>query len=184
MRKFITVVTGNKDKYNEIKKILESYGIKSEQVPLSFPETKENVEEISIEKAKNAFSVLKRPLIVDDTGVFFDAYENFPGHLAKRIYHSLGFKGLLKLVEGEERGASFKTVVCYIDEKTIKTFVGELRGAITTKVYPTSRVDLPYERIFIPEGFDRPMCMLDIEEKNKISHRSKAVRKFAEWYVG
>ncbi len=180
MRK-ITVVTGNDDKYNEIKKILMKYGIDSEHVKLSFPETKDSVEEIAVEKAKNAFSAVGRPLIVDDTGVYFDAYNDFPGHLAKRMFNALGFRGLLRLLDNN-RGASFKTVVCYTDGRTIKTFVGELRGTITKEVHPTSRPDLPYEQIFIPDGFDVPMCTLSVDEKNEISHRAKAVEKFAKWF--
>jgi len=182
-KKFITVVTGNSGKYNEIKKILDSYGIDSKHLSLSFPETKETVEETSIEKANNAFSAVGKPLIVDDTGVFFESYKNFPGQLAKRTYASLGFKGLMKLLEGENRRARFETVICFTNGKITKTFKGELSGEITKKIYPTERRELPYEQIFIPDGKDKPVSFMTIEEKNEISHRSKALKKFAEWYV-
>lgn len=179
----IIVVTGNKGKYNEIRKILNSFNIDSECVDLSFPETEETIEKISVEKARNAFSVVKKPLIVDDTGVFFDAYNNFPGRFAKRIFNSIGFHGIMNLLNGESQRARFKSVVCYTDGEITKTFIGELTGSITDKIYPTERPELPYEQIFIPDGKNKPISLMTIEEKNEISHRAKAVKKFAKWYV-
>ncbi len=181
--KKIIVVTGNAGKYNEIKKILDSFGISSERINLSFEECSDTVEKISVEKAQKAFAVVKKPLIVDDTGVFFEAYNNFPGHHAKRIYNAIGFKGIMKLLDGENRNALFKSAVCFTDGRMTKVFVGELRGRITTEVYPTSRKDLPYEQIFVPDGINAPMSKLSVDEKNSISHRAKAIKMFAKWFL-
>ena len=82
----VIVATGNKDKYDEIAKTLSEFGIKARKADISVDEVGSNLEEIVVDKAKKAFSQLKTPLIVDDTGVFFEAYDDFPGAFPNRCW--------------------------------------------------------------------------------------------------
>ncbi|MBS3054700.1 MAG: non-canonical purine NTP pyrophosphatase [Candidatus Aenigmarchaeota archaeon] len=179
----ISVVTGNKDKYSEISSVLREYGIESEQAGLETDEKGGSLEEIAQLKAREAYSAIKKPLIVDDTGIFFTACDNFPGHKAKRVFQELGFDGIMKTLEGKPRDAEFRTVMCYIDASEMKLFHGEMKGRITENPGHDARKGLPYERIFVPQGKDKIVSCMAADEKNRISHRALAARKFAEWFM-
>jgi len=109
-------VSTNKHKFNEINTILAKHNIKLRWEKLELKEHESlTLEEIAIEKAKQAFAKLKKPLIVEDTGIFFEGFTNFPGAKAKRIYERLGFKGLLDLASKKSKEAYFKTAICFTD---------------------------------------------------------------------
>ena len=93
-------VTGNKHKFNEVKRISEKFNIDLEQFKGKKLEPKDlSVKEVAELNAKKFYKELKQPIIVDDTGIFFEAYPKFPGNHPKLMYNLLGFKGLLKLLE-------------------------------------------------------------------------------------
>jgi len=181
----LPIVTTNEDKYNEIAKILNNNGIKTNQKKIELSETGDTLEEVAKGKAKDAYRKVKKPLIVEDTGIFFTAYRNFPGLFAKRMYIALGFSGLMKLLKGRSRKAYFKTVICYYNGKKMKIFTGRLEGTIGKKIQARhNRAKLPYERIFSPIGTKNTLSQISVKEKNKISHRAKATKKFARWFKG
>ncbi len=179
----ITVVTSNQGKFIEIKDILSKYNIRASQSIFDTKEEGTTLEERCLSKAKHAYSVLKKPLIVDDSGLFFKAFDNFPGPFPKKVFTELGFDGIMKKIEGKNREAYFKAMVCYIDQKSHNLFSGIVNGKISEKVYDGGHESLPYDRIFIPEGHRVPFCKISDLEKNKISHRAKAVEKFAKWML-
>lgn len=179
----IIVVTSNKDKFDEIAKTLAEFKIEAEQSSVNITEEGSTLDEIVTDKAKKAFEALKQPLIVDDTGVYFSAYEDFPGAYPRRVFEKLGLAGLLKKLEGKDRGAFFRTILCYIDENEQKMFDGNLDGNISERIYEPGRESLPYDRIFIPYGHQEPMCALTLDQITKISHRAQATRKFAAWFM-
>ncbi len=174
-------VSTNPHKFEEIKSLLSKYGIKLVWKKLELEEKGTMLEEIAREKARQAYEKIERPLIVEDTGVFFEGFTNFPGVKAKRIYERLGFEALLKLASKKSGKAYFKTVICYTDGKQYKLFSGILKGKITSKVHCKDKDVMPYEKIFIPEGFKKPLCMLSRKKKNEFSHRAKAAEKLAKW---
>jgi XTP/dITP diphosphohydrolase len=178
------VVTANRDKFKEISLVLRQFGINSVMRDIELHETGDTLEEISMNKAKEAYRKIKKPLIVDDTGIFFKAYRNFPGIYARRIYLGIGFEGLLKLLKDKSRGAYYKSVVCFYDGKHGKIFSGKLNGTIQKKIYKDkfSREKFPYDRIFVPDGFDKPISLMPLHKKIEFSHRAAAVRKFARWF--
>jgi len=183
MMKSVLIVTSNEDKFKEISMVLNEFSIKAKRINLDFPEHGENIEGVAENKAKEAFRKVKKPLIVEDTGIFFSAYKDFPGGYAKRIYKSLGLTGLIKLLENKSRKAYFQTVICYYDGKRTKTFSGKLHGTIVKKIHTDKflRQKFPYDRIFIENKYKKPVSLLTLEEKIKISHRAKAAEKFARW---
>ena len=178
----ISVVTSNKGKFLEIKEILKKFGLQSIQEPIETKEDWNTLEERCLSKAKDAFSKLQKPLIVDDTGLFFEAFENFPGPFPKMVFSELGFDGIFKKLEGKSRNAQFKTLICYTNGKIKKLFEGDLNGRISEKIFDGGHESLPYDRIFIPDGYSVPFCLISDAEKNKISHRAKAVEGFAKWF--
>ena len=180
--KTISVVTGNNGKFLEIREILARHDIVAEQVDLKTAEEGTTLEERVLSKAASAFSLLKKPLIVDDTGLFFDAFPGFPGPFPKKAFSELGFEGIMNKLSGKERGAYFRTLVCHMDEKGPQIFYGVIDGVISEKIFEGGHESLPYDRIFIPSGYGVPFCLIGEKEKNSISQRGKAVKKFAEWF--
>ncbi|MBN1502171.1 non-canonical purine NTP pyrophosphatase [Candidatus Woesearchaeota archaeon] len=176
----LNLITKNKHKFNEIKSVAKEFNIGIMQVEEDKIEPKDKqIEEIARFNAEYYFNKLKQPVIVDDTGIFFEEYQNFPGANAKLMYYALGYKGLLKLLEGSNRNAYFMTVVGYCDRDNIKTFRGITHGIIADKVYCKKKDVLPYERIFLINN--RPLCHMTRAAKNNISHRALAFRKLFEW---
>lgn len=179
----VFVVTGNRGKFLQIKSLLAERDIDAVQFAMDLKEHGDTIEEIVREKARQAFEKLQEPLIVDDTGIFFEAYENFPGVFSKRIFNAIGYDGIFRLLDGKTRDACFRTILCFTDGSRYELFEGLMYGRITNMVYEGGRDDLPFERIFVPDGNGQVMTFMTEEEKLSLSHRGKATKKFAEWYV-
>ncbi len=180
----IILATGNKHKVLEISQILAEYGFSVEAKEVHFFEPDSpTLEEVAHEKARQAFAAIKKPAIVEDTGVFFEAYNNFPGGLAKRIYLGIGFTGLLALVKAaKNKNAFFKTAICFTrDGKKFEMFSGELHGTLLDHIVELDKDRLPYEKIFVPNGHKQALAELPLQEKNKISHRGQAAHKLGQW---
>jgi len=178
----LSIVTTNHDKFDEISNVLKKFKIEAKHVEIELEEKQDNIEEIVQSKAKQAFEKINGPILVDDTGIFFEAYDNYPGHKAKRVYQELGYD-VLKKLDGKDRGMFFKSIICFKDEKETKTFSGILRGTATKYVQGKPRKQFPYEAIFIPENFSVTLSELPWEQRLNLSHRSKATKKFAKWFV-
>ncbi|MBD3204270.1 non-canonical purine NTP pyrophosphatase [Candidatus Woesearchaeota archaeon] len=176
----INFVTGNNHKFQEVKKIMQSFNLNQIKGKKIEPKDK-SVEEIASLNAESFFKNLKKPVIVDDTGIFFNAYQNFPGNHPKLMYKMLGFKGLLKLLKDEKRDAYFKTVAAYADKEGVRLFEGKLRGKIARQVFGKEKDVMPYEKIFKHKG--KYLCELSREKKNKISHRAIAFGKLRDWLL-
>ena len=182
--KKLTLATTNRHKVIEMRHVLAEYGYSVHGVKLKIIEPDfDSLEEVAKAKAKQAFEQLGRPVVAEDTGVYFSAYHSFPGQLAKRVYLGIGFKGLTMLIRNaKNKNGYFKTVISFTkDGKHFHTFSGMLHGRFISNVVKPNKNRLPYEKIFIPDGYDRALAEISIHEKNKISHRALATRKFGNW---
>jgi XTP/dITP diphosphohydrolase len=176
----IYLVTKNKHKVDEAQTIFSKFNIDVEQLNEEKYEPKEmSLKEVSVYNAKLFYKKYKKPIIVDDTGVFFNAYKEFPGNHPKLMFNLLGYKGLLKLVDGEDRTAQFRTVVTYCDYHGLKSFTGTFDCEIDTKIHDLDKDVLPYERILLYDG--KPISSYSRELKNKFSHRAKAFKDVANF---
>src|SRR5690554_5977386 len=101
MRKKIYYATSNPVKFEEVSKFFKEYPeIELKQFTKELFEIQsENQKEIALLKAEQAWEMLQQPVIVDDSGIFFHKYHNFPGTFTKFIYQSLGMKNIEKLYE-------------------------------------------------------------------------------------
>ncbi len=129
----IYLATNNKHKAEEIQEILKPYGVTIALTDIDKIEPKEwDIEKTAGENAERIAHLIGKPVLVDDTGVFFDAYPDFPGINPKWVFDRLGYKGLLKLVEHEKRTAYFKTAaaICFPGEKAHE-FLFELRKLLS-----------------------------------------------------
>ena len=184
MSKNIYLVTSNSSKYFEIKKTLNQQNISLQRIDFDIPEIKsEKIEEVIIDKTLKAYQKTKKPVITDDTGIFFSEYNNFPGTHSRFAYIGLGYKGIFRLLKNNNR-AYFKTYIGYMDSslKTPKLFSGMCKGRLIKKKLGKIRPKMPYDAIFIPDGSKDTFSQMGVENKQKYDHRSKAIKKFAGWY--
>jgi len=176
----IHLITKNKHKVQEAISVFSEFNIEIKQLSEEKYEPDDmDLKQIAEQNARYFYEKYKKPVLVDDTGIFFKAYDNFPGNQPKRYFQELGYEGLLKKLEGKNRKAYFKTVVSYCDKFGVKTFEGVLDCVADTKVNDLDVDILPYERILLVDGM--PLSQFSREDKNKISHRAIAFRNLAEW---
>lgn len=175
----ITVVTSNPNKAKEVKDFFQP-DVEVDYFPLECPEFRNSdVNIIAQGKAEYAYEKLHVPLIVDDTAFSVEALMGFPGPYAAYVFDTLGNSGILKLLEGiENRNASFTTAIAYIDENDVSVFSGTLYGQIGPA---KGTGGFGYDPIFYPG--ERSLATLDLSEKNKISHRAKALSVFRDWLM-
>ena len=175
--------TGNKGKFVQVQPVLAEYGVELEQKQVEFEEPDcEDLKEIALAKARQAFQQLKQPLIVEDTGFFLEAHPGFPGPHTKWVFEKIGFEGFLKLLSGKSKKGFFKTIICFIDGKdSFKFFEGEWHGRISSKISEKSSKTLPYAQFFIGEGEKMPSIEMSAGEKAKKSQRGIASNKLGTW---
>ena len=181
----IIFITTNKFKFEEVQDILKDYPIELEQLSMEYEEDHDSsIEEIARSAVKKLSTELNKPIILEDTGLFFEAYNGFPGALPKFVFNTLGYKGIFKLIQGESRKAYFKTVAGYCEpNKEPVLFTGTMKGEITDKIYNEDQEAMPYDRIFIPEGESKTISDMTLEEKNSLSQRAEAFKKFGEYII-
>ncbi len=180
--KAVYFATSNWGKVQEAKVVLARFGIELKHVKQSKPEDQhKSVEEIASEGAQILANKLKKPIVVEDSGLFFDAYLGFPGTNSHLLFDQLGYKGMLKLLAGKKRGAEFKTAVGYCEPgKKPKLFVGVVRGKIPLRSVPPFHPMLPYDSIFVPEGYSKAFSITP-HIKDKISARVRAFEKLGKY---
>jgi len=176
----LLVVTGNKAKGEEALGILESLGVKARIVAMRRHEIQsESLEEVALHAARVAYATLRKPLVVDDSGLFIEALNGFPGPYSSYVYSKIGLWGILKLLEGlENRRACFKTALALIMPPLERIYTGQVCGTIT--VEPRGEHGFGFDPIFIPEGYTKTYAEMTREEKNRVSHRFKAYKKMVE----
>lgn len=172
--KSITFVTGNLNKLKEVESIL---GMKLSHQDIDLHEIQEvDVGCVVEHKVKKAYELIKKPVVVEDTGLCFDAFNGFPGALIKWMLKYLGRENLCKVLNSFSRNAKAVCAVGFYDGKKFQSFKGELTGTISE--FPKGSSEFGWDQIFIPQGHNKSFAEMSLEEKNKISHRSQAWIKF------
>ncbi|MEM1542202.1 MAG: XTP/dITP diphosphatase [Ignisphaera sp.] len=176
-------VTNNMGKFNEAKEILNSYGVSLERIDTEKIEIQStSLEDIARYSAIHVYKQVRKPIIVEDSGLFIDALNGFPGPYSSYVYKTIGLKGILKLLQGENnRKAVFEAVVALaLREDMVLTFKGVVEGYIALEIRGSK--GFGYDPIFVPkEGEGKTFAEMDIHEKNMYSHRGKAFRSLGMW---
>lgn len=195
----LLIATTNEGKLREIKRILEPLGIEVIPPPenLSVEETGKTFLENAYLKAKAYYERFKMLTLADDSGLIVEAIAPYPGVYSSRFYEidfggkeelkgskdEANIRKLLRILENEEnRKAKFVAFVVLYGEGVGIFAEGEVRGEITRE--PRGDKGFGYDPIFKPEGYTQTMAELPPEEKDRISHRGKALRRLAELLKG
>jgi len=176
-------MTQNQHKLTELRPLFKRFDVSFETTSVEKLEIRaDDVETVAHEAAITAYDVLKRPVVLDDTGLFIDALNGFPGTYSAYILKTIGTTGILRLMNNiDKRNAEFVTAVGYADGDAVRTFVGVMPGNIARA--PAGEEGFGYDPIFVPQDETRTYAQLSLLEKVNISHRTKAFRKFLDWYA-
>ena len=173
----IYFITGNKNKFTEIKAVLPQI----EQLDIEVPEIQEiDAHEIIRKKLESARKHAKGEFMVEDTSLYFECLNGLPGPLIKWFIKTIGIDGLADLAEKlGNNTAEAKTIIGYAGKREeILFFEGVIKGKI---VPPRGEKRFDWDRIFVPERHQKTFAEMGMEEKNKISMRRMAVNKLKEF---
>ncbi len=187
MTKKILFVTSNKGKVLSLQNRLpkDKFLIIQKQIELVEPQGLSSGE-VSIAKAKQAFSQLKQPLVVQDSSFHIVALNGFPGIYIKYIQESIGLEGILKLMEGvKNRACYFNLSLTYIEkEGRFKVFnkKGTI-GKIATSIDETNSEKAWGEiwKLYIPNWSEKPLSAISKEEIDKHEKEKEDESEFAQF---
>ena len=177
----VVFVTSNPNNVLEVRGILGEYGITFEHLNLRYPEIQsDSLHQIASASARYLYRRLKCPLFVEDSGIFVDSLNGFPGPYSSYVQKTIGNPGILKLMESVPcRGSRFESVVAYIKSADdLHLFSGIVEGSISKKM---KGKEWGFDPIFIPLGSTQTYAEMGIEAKQKLSHRRAAIERLAIW---
>ncbi|AGK61093.1 dITPase [Archaeoglobus sulfaticallidus PM70-1] len=170
-------ITSNKGKFDEAYEIGKKYGFEIEWRKEKYEEFQgDSLEEIAYKSALALVNKIKEPFFIEDSGLFINALNGFPGPYSSYVFKTIGNDGILRLMEGvENRKAKFIAVIAYFDGSRVRIFNGEVEGEISRE----KRGDkgFGYDPVFLYG--DKTFAELG-EEKNEVSHRRRALERFFE----
>lgn len=188
----ILIASNNPHKVEELREILQTQDLarivlpsEIPSFPADIPEIGSTLEENAYLKASTIYETTLHTCLSDDTGLEVDALDGAPGVYTARYagenatYSENRAKMLAALgdIPDERRTARFRTVICYYDALRVVFAEGVCEGRISKEERGNS--GFGYDSIFIPNGFDSTFAELSPEEKNRISHRGRALQEFS-----
>ena len=189
----IVLATHNLDKCKELQKSFNNTNIKIYTLQ-DFPEIGDIIEngdtlkENAFIKSRTVYNLTKIPTVSDDTGLFVDVLNGEPGIFAARYagegcsYSDNVNKLLIEMknIDISLRTATFKTVVTYVSKELELVAEGSVKGIITEK--PKGNKGFGYDPIFYVTELNKTFAEMDIDEKQKISHRSRSINNLQQLF--
>lgn len=187
----LVFATNNLHKLQEVRAILDGkVNIRSLSEIGCFdeiPETADTLEGNALMKAKYVYDRFQLDCFADDTGLEIEALGGEPGVFSAR-YAGLeqdSYKNRMKVLrlmkQQTNRKARFRTVIALILQGEEYFFEGKISGVIALE--PRGEGGFGYDSIFVPDGYEKTFAELSAEQKNQISHRAIAVKKFADFIL-
>ena len=187
----ILFATGNENKIIEARDVLEPLDHSVEGLVIDghrpdFDEPKNlGLAAVAQAKIEQALSLIQgtslegSAIFVEDSGIFLDAFSEWPGAASSDVEQKLGLAGIIEKVnEAGDRGAEYRAVAILSDGTNQWQSVGVCRGTISTEL--RGNHGFGYDPIFIPDAGDgRTFGELESHYKNEMSHRKQAVEGLA-----
>lgn len=184
----IICATSNKDKLREIREIFSDFdceivSMKEAGVSIDVEETGDTFLENAYIKAKAVWDITGGVVFSDDSGLEVDYLNKAPGVYSARFMgtdtsYEIKNKKIIQLLEeakGRERSARYKAAICCIlEDGSVIEIEESMEGEIAHS--PSGSEGFGYDPIFYVKEFSKTTAQLSREEKNKISHRGKALR--------
>ncbi|MDX1591358.1 MAG: RdgB/HAM1 family non-canonical purine NTP pyrophosphatase [Balneolaceae bacterium] len=188
--KTILLASGNPHKIEELKQVLNPIGIGLKST-MDFPgndeveEDRPTLEGNALKKAHFWHQKTGLPSLSDDTGLEVDALGGAPGvysarYAGENVSYDDNVNKLLKELNAiKNRKAQFRTVMAYVTDEGEYLFEGVCNGKIIEQ--KKGEKGFGYDPVFVPDGYDQTFAELSSQEKNRISHRGRALQKFIEF---
>ncbi len=164
---------------------MQEHGYELEHLRTAYPEIQaESLEITIIPGLQWALSKFNRPVMIDDSGLFIEALKGFPGVYSSYVFKTVGNAGILKLMEGaKDRSARFECCIGF-QAPGRDPFIAKAvaRGSIPRVMAGSG--GFGYDPIFVPEGRSLTYAQMETPDKNKISHRGKAIDTFLKELPG
>jgi len=184
--------TNNKHKIDEVRAHLgpdfQLAGLAEIGCKDELPEEQPTLEGNSFQKAEYVYKNFGVSCFADDTGLEVEALNGAPGVISARYAGDQrnaadNMKLLLKnLSDSQNRKARFRTVITLITPALTRQFEGIVTGQIINEYRGSG--GFGYDPIFLPDGYNKTLAEMSMEEKNTISHRARAVNKLVEFLKG
>ena len=181
----IIFATNNQHKVDEVRSVLppafEILTLKESGIDIDIPEPHETLEDNAREKAITIYHLTNTACFSEDTGLEVFALNGAPGVRSARYAGEAksfqkNIEKLLQNLQGtEDRRARFRAVICLIIEGNVEFFEGVCEGKITEA--SEGAEGFGYDPVFVPDGATKTFAEMSMDEKNKYSHRRKAVDK-------
>ena len=185
----LVFATNNKHKLNEVSALLDGKVIIKSLSEMGLegdiPETADPLQGNALQKAQWVWERTHTDCFADDTGLEVDALGGAPGvysarYAGEHCSFDDNINKLLAALDGiMDRKACFRTVICLMEKGVPRYFEGRVDGVILTERYGTD--GFGYDPIFMPNRFAVSFAEMPLEVKNRISHRSLAVEKLANY---
>ena len=185
----LVFATANQNKAKEIQSLIPApiqiLSLNDISCLEDIPETRATIEGNASQKAFYVYEKYQHNCFADDTGLEIEALGGNPGVLSARYAGESKNadknmdKVLFEMKNSGNRKARFKTVISLVINGKELQFEGVVNGEILTEKRGES--GFGYDPIFLPEGSNQSFAEMDISEKNKISHRARAVNKLVEY---
>ncbi len=184
----LLLATNNRDKVKELSAVLGGLGpdiVSLDAYPSvgKVEEDGETLEENALKKAREVFRQTGLPSIADDTGLEVYYLNNEPGVFSSRYAGPAAsyadncrkLADRMKGVPARRRGAQFRCVIAFVAPEGFERSVeGVCPGVIIES--PRGHGGFGYDPLFLPDGQSRTFAELEIREKNRISHRGRALQ--------
>ena len=181
----IIFATNNQNKIVEVRAVLgKSFNIitlKEAGIDIDIPEPHDTLEANATEKSKTIFNITNKNCFSEDTGLEVEALHGEPGVKSARYagdgrnFDDNIDKLLTNLKNADNKTARFKTVISLLLDGGEYFFEGICTGKIIGERKGNN--GFGYDPVFIPDGSDKTFAEMDMAEKNKFSHRKKAIEK-------
>lgn len=190
--KKLVFATNNAHKLEEIRAILgdkvEILSLNDIDCHADIPETADTLQGNAALKAHYIYENYGLDCFADDTGLEVEALNGAPGIYSARYAGGEGHdseanmkKLLSEMQDKENRKARFRTVICLIEGGKEHFFEGIVNGSIIRE--RKGGAGFGYDPIFMPDGYSETFAEMGNDEKNKISHRARAVQKLCEYLL-
>ncbi len=171
MKSKLLFVTSNENKCREVQEILQC-PIKMVDVDLEEVQTTD-LNTLIRHKANQAYAHVQVPVLVEDTSLYFHAWNGLPGPLIKWFLKSMGTENLVKALSSfQNKSAEAITCLGFADGNQVHLFEGKISGTI---VPPRGENGFGWDTIFQPDGYDLSFAEMASEQKSAISMRKQAV---------
>jgi non-canonical purine NTP pyrophosphatase (RdgB/HAM1 family) len=170
----VVFITGNMRKLDYLKMWL---GLPIKHHKLDLEELQSlDARTVAEHKARQAYEILKEPVLTEDTSLVFTAMGRLPGTFVKFFLEEIGTEGMCRVADTLEHRKAVATVTyAYCDGKQVHFFEGSVEGEVARE--PRGTNGMGWDATFIPKGATKTFAEMTDDEKKGFSARAIGIKK-------